>query len=556
MITEIHFKNGSSKGKAALVLPNNPAVTIFVGPNNSGKSQALREITAFCNAGQKNQANVILEKLVFQESGMEWAQEEFKKQKQTPVLGDNIPESESIILVGKGRTTVNNAEFLQSLAAPNQSEHRSNLFAQWYLRGLTLSLDGPSRIGLVNAQKRGDLKNPEHPFAILLTNDTKRENLRKVIREGIGLNIAIDASEGDFLKLRFGKDVPPDERSLKDDTLQYMREAQPVQNLSDGVKAYTGILLQLYSGESKVIVIDEPEAFLHPSLAQKLGKEIAKSATEEGKRVFVSTHSPQFVMGAILSGAKVNIVRLTYESEVATARLLPSEDLNILMNDPLLRSVGVLSGLFYNHVIVGEANADRAFYQEINERLLAAGDNRGISHTLFLNADNKQTIPRILAPLRKLGIPAAGIADIDIVKDGGSEWTKYLEACCVPPSDHQPWGTRRASMLKALENKDIDFKMRGGIELLSGSEKEAAENLLDDLDRYGLFVVRSGEVENWLSGLNIPRTKNTWLRSIFERMGADPALPNYAKPSAGDVWDFVGKIGGWLSNPERKGIPF
>jgi hypothetical protein len=37
------------------------------------------------------------------------------------------------------------------------------------------------------------------------------------------------------------------------------------------------------------------------------------------------------------------------------------------MRNPLLRSTGVLSGLFYEFVIVTEADADRAFYQEIND---------------------------------------------------------------------------------------------------------------------------------------------------------------------------------------------
>jgi hypothetical protein len=37
----------------------------------------------------------------------------------------------------------------------------------------------------------------------------------------------------------------------------------------------------------------------------------------------------------------------------------------------MLRSVGVLSGLFFQNVIVTEADADRAFYQEVNDRLIA-----------------------------------------------------------------------------------------------------------------------------------------------------------------------------------------
>jgi hypothetical protein len=265
-----------------------------------------------------------------------------------------------------------------------------------------------------------------------------------------------------------------------------MRAARGIDAVSDGVKAYTGILVQLYAGDPKVITIDEPEAFLHPSLAQRLGKEIAKGTAAEGKHVFIATHSPQFVMGAILSGATV--VRLTYENGVGTARLLSSADLTKLMQDPLLRSVGVLEGLFYNYVIVREADADRAFYQEINERLLAANDPRGIPHALFLNANGKDTIPKIIEPLRKLGIPTAGIADIDIVKKGGQEWTRHLAACNVPPSEHQPSGTRRANTLDALTNKNVKFKSHGGVGLLSGSEREAADNLFDDLDRYGLFI--------------------------------------------------------------------
>ncbi len=168
---------------------------------------------------------------------------------------------------------------------------------------------------------------------------------------------------------------------------------------------------------------------MHPSLARMLGKELASAALTESKYVFVATHSAEFVMGAILSGADVNIIRLTYDNnnDVATARLLPSEELKQLMNDPMLRSVGVLSGLFFQNVIVTEGDSDRAFYQEINERLTAEGDSRAIPHALFLNAGNHQTIPSIITPLRKLGIPAAAIYDLDVIKLGKQEWKKNLE---------------------------------------------------------------------------------------------------------------------------------
>lgn len=58
-----------------------------------------------------------------------------------------------------------------------------------------------------------------------------------------------------------------------------------------------------------------------------------------------------------------------------------------------------------------------------------------------------------------------------------------------------------------------------------------------------------------MQNLEIGRGKNTWLTSIFEKMGDDPNDESYVKPSEGDVWDFIGNIKHWLVNPERKGIP-
>lgn len=102
----------------------------------------------------------------------------------------------------------------------------------------------------------------------------------------------------------------------------------------------------------------------------QLAQEVARAALSADKRIFASTHSPQFVMGCIQSGAPVNIIRLTYRGGVATARILPSDEILELMRHPLLRSTGLLSGLFYEFVVVTESDADRAFYQEVNERLL------------------------------------------------------------------------------------------------------------------------------------------------------------------------------------------
>jgi hypothetical protein len=97
-------------------------------------------------------------------------------------------------------------------------------------------------------------------------------------------------------------------------------------------------------------------------------------------------------------------------------------------------------------VVVTESDADRAYYEEINERLLRLKPDWGIPNCLFINAQNKQTIQTIVKPLRELGIPAAGIVDIDVIKDGGSVWTGLLASAFVPTLSHQGLANTRAAV--------------------------------------------------------------------------------------------------------------
>ncbi len=215
-----------------------------------------------------------------------------------------------------------------------------------------------------------------------------------------------------------------------------------------------------------------------------------------------------------------------------------------------------MNGLFYEYVIVTEADSDRAFYQEINERLLTYKPNEGIPNCLILNAQNKQTIHEIIRPLRELGIPCAAIVDIDIIKDGGNTWSNLLSSSFMPPVTIMSTATLRALIKKKFDDKGINFKKEGGIEILDKPDKESCINLFDQLNEYGIFPVRNGELESWLHYLgNISLHGSLWLIEMFEKLGDNPSSANYVKPSEGDVWEFIFNIKKWFFNPERKGIP-
>ena len=568
MITKLLLKIGSSIDSPPITIPIPPSVTIFIGPNNSGKSLVLREIRNFCRNGQSGPHNHILDALEFAPVDESTAQAELKSMSRLPSSGEVIPEQHIAIKQTRtNQTVIYTPNYVASRLNPN-GEHRGT-FTNYFLGDRTLDLDGKRRISLLDPTPRGDLGDPRTPLASILMNDPGRQSWQDKIYDALGIYPGINALIGDQLSVRFGETRPAGERALEQPIVEWMQHAALLENVSDGVKSYAGILLELDAGSPEVIIVDEPEAFLHPSLAGRLGRELANAAVEKKKHVFAATHSAHFLMGAIESGATINIVRLTRRGKIATARVLDSATLLAMKNDPLLRSVGVLDGLFFEHVIVTEADADRAFYAEINHRLGAMDDPRHIPHSLFLNARGKDTVQRIIDPLRRIGIPSVAVVDLDLVKSKGEVFTRHLQAARCPALLHQAFHDTKTKILNALEATTPDgedkkkyFKIAGGVDLLKGDDKVAANQFFDQLAICGYFVVRQGEVEHWLRPQlpNIIRNKDktgdeSWQANIFEAMGSDPKSDTYITPTPGDVWEFIGELRKWLQNPERRGIP-
>lgn len=555
MISNFELKFGRVPGAPAEKVAATP-VTVFVGPNNSGKSRVLREIEHYCRTGIKDRTAVILENLEFTGMSVQSCEQQLARLIQSPNPGEAQAVGHVFLGSRYGRVQVPEAQLKHVMQSPPQN---TSQFCQWYLTHNTLILDGRNRINLVNEQAAGDLqRSPQTSFQVLFRDDVKRKEVRRMVLDAFGTHFVLDPTNLGTLRIRLSARSPhtdAEERGIHAEAVAFHAASQLIDQASDGVKAFTGIITELMAGDPHIILIDEPEAFLHPALASKLGNEVARAALAEDKRVLVSTHSPTFVMGCIQSGAPVNIVRLTYRAGVPTARVLPSEEILGLMRHPLLRSTGVLSGLFYEFIVVTESDADRAFYQEINERLLQFKPEWGIPNCLFINAQNKQTIHTIIRPLRKLGIPAVGIVDIDVLKEGGAAWTSLLGGANVPDILLSSMSTLRASVKLAMDSTRKDMKRDGGVEILQGPELESAKNLLQQLADYGILVVPGGELESWLRHLGVGKHGPSWLIGMFEKMGEDPTLASYVKPSNVDIWSFMQKINSWLMDPTRKGIP-
>ena len=596
MIKKLKLKFGSNREvQNALKIPLSP-ITICVGPNNSGKSQLLRDIDSLWSRDRQRKS-VILDEVTFEGLNRQRVEAEIKSLKDADVPAGHRKAPDGFVLVENIKNiwdTIDESKFKEILSNPNSNKIQ---FALYYLRPRLLKLDAINRNKHVKGEEVSSEEKPINDLSALYYEDRRRAKVRRLLRRAFDDRwfILDRDSNPKKIEIRFSEKEPKNniERCSNKPALDFKKQAVPISELGDGIKAYTSILISLTVEEPQIVIIDEPEAYLHPSLSYKLGDFMATHYRKSSNRLFASTHSSDFLMGCIQSGAATNILRLTYANRVPTARLLERKKVGELMRDPLLRSVGVLRALFHEYVIVTEGDTDRAFYQEINARLEREKKPRSIPNCLFLNGNGKQTIHRIVKLLREMGIPAAGIYDIDLLYDIGKDWECPLMAAGINGKNRKKLlddlsrkkneineeikieklerhiqmnkvkgHARRNEINKALKMKEKrDGKViikHLSIDVLrdekEGSElKGKFEKLMKELGEYGIFVAR-GEVECWLPKLEVGTSKRQWLADIFEKMGSNPEGPEYVKPGDDDVWKFLEGIKQWMTKNDRKGL--
>lgn len=586
MIEKLELKFGADPSADPLAFQLG-AVTVFVGPNNSGKSLLLREIEAVSELDETRgiEGEVSLEDLVI----VNWVEPQIPPEEATrellqsrqypsePELDEYFgPVRQGYTRIGKplfessrGRPSVQlKPVVLDDLLSQLMSAHedvsqlkqdaelRAAVFGS-FISLFTVRLDGSVRLGLLNEREAGPRKRRAYNhLQALYQDDDARNRLRSITHGAFGRYFTIDPTGMRMLRVCMPTEEPPTgiEESLDQEAQEFFGKATDLADLSDGVKAFTGLAAAVLSLDYRIMLIDEPEAFLHPVLARKLGRHLTEIASDRQGRVLAATHSPDFLMGCVESG-EVSVVRLTYRddgvSERATARRLPSSALKQMMTDPLLRSTGMLSGLFHEGVVVGEADTDRSVYQEVNQRLWEH-DQTGAENTLFVNAHEKSSVRKIVQPLREMGIPAAAIVDLDIID--GKGFNDLLIAAGVPDELRSSWNDLRSKIDAKFAELSLVAK-KDGIQALPDEQKQGAEVLVSNAAAYGVFIVPVGELERWLPQLHDREDrpgKKGWTPWLFGLMNDEPELFGVEDD---DIWGFMRRVGKWISNPERKGIP-
>ena len=535
-------------------------ITILVGPNNSGKSRTLVEIEALCSGSDIAELNVVRDIHLSRPDTAEDILDAVKIFERPPNPGESVGANGIFLFRPGVRAGENDINFqidrnsygiwlshLNSDSEKQLRRHSTSLF--------TARLDGRTRFQLVDAKSTGDLDaTPKNHLWNLFVDDKKRNIIRDFTREAFGKFFVIDPTGMSNFKIRLS-DRPPDdtneEQSLDQRARLFHSSATPITEMGDGIQTSVGLLSAVVSLPAKILLVDEPEAFLHPALARRLGKFLCNNIRQRDASLVVSTHSSEFMLGCVQASPNLRIVRLSYDKGIATARSIEPDRVRSLMLDPLLRSAHAMRAMFHRGVVVCEADADRAFYEEVNSRLNAVEE--GIEDSFFMNAQNWQTIPRIVVPLREVGVAAAAIFDFDVLmdRDFAPIWA------LVPASEHEliDMQTSRNMLKAAMEMAGRKRCKAEGLSCLDSATSETARRLLAQFARYGVLFVPVGELERWMPGiLGKAASKSNWLMEIFMAMGSDPSDPAYLTAGTGGVWDFIRLAKVWIDDPSRPGF--
>ncbi len=553
------------------------SLNLIIGPNNSGKSSLLADLQSLKDTG------VLLGSHDPERLTEEQIQQYMDSKKNYEVPAPN-----------GGRWKKESWEDAQVMIKSHfDYTSKALLVEKW--KGSTTILDGKTRLSIVDDQPYRGIGSdqPRNIFETLRRDRSLKAKLQFYLGAVLpGKFFALWNPEQTKLRAYICDKEPINDIEYFDspEAKKFFEEnARPLSYYSDGIKAYLGILVNVIAGGKAHFLIDEPEAFLHPNLCFKLGQTLAQISREGENLCFCATHSPYFLKGCLShKPAEVSVTRLEYESGESRAKTLETEDIMSVIHDPLLNNIGVTEGLFHSRVVVTEGDSDRAFYTEINNRLITFNQG-GVRDCLFINAQNKQTIAKVMTLFRKVSIPCAAVSDIDTFKDGGTNFSNILSSLSVPSGTSDALLLLRERVDKSLKaaaleadleeityenlanelnkardaekdpreflssirgkTKPPDYKRLGGLKLLSGTELKDAQNLAGQLDDAGWFILRDGEVEHWLLSLNVGVSKQGWLLRIFEAMGADPDDESYIKPTEdlGDVWAFINRIAEWFS---------
>lgn len=512
-------------------------VVLFVGPNNAGKSQALRDLA---NMGPRRGPGVVIREV---DAGYMGTSEELAETfQQDGAIVISSARGDQVDLGRSARQAL--ASVLQMWSAGNQA------FVWGYFIQLA---DTESRLLASKPTPALNLyeRDPTTPIQRLYMLPAIENRLDSICREAFGMGLVLDRwAGGSEWALRVGEIRSPTSPRPDQEFLDALSDLPLLYQQGDGVRSMIGLLVTLLTGHQTISLIDEPEAFLHPPQARFLARILSEDAAATERMVILGTHSSEIVHGVLEGDAPTTVVRIVRDGNVNRASVLANEAVRRLWSDPLLRYSNLLEGLFTDAVIVCESEADCKFFASIRD---TCEHEDGISRrpdVLFTSCGGKHRMSVGVEALRAASVPVAVIGDFDVLNDWSVVERLILAAGGLPEQLKPHWQILNAALqassrtpsvagIKEAVSSALDQvtevsakslrPVRDALKLETGWDRvkntglagvpkgepyKATVHLLEGLESLRIFLIPVGEMEDFFP--QIEHHGSTWVSAVLE----------------------------------------
>jgi energy-coupling factor transporter ATP-binding protein EcfA2 len=534
--------------------------TVAIGPNNGGKSRFLREIASAIAEHQKPRISV---REVQKSYPIGHAQlvEHFAKLIKVDSNGTLVCDT-ALPYLTPAQVRLQKPVLAAAKESPTiQSENLFRAVGSHFVAHLKTE----NRLLLVSRKinRQEGYEGFQSPMEAAFNADADTEEwINDRVRSAFGVELILDRAQFARIEYKIWKSEPlPEDKAKRKLAID---ELETLDDQGDGIRSFCGTIVTVATMQRPIILVDEPEAFLHPPQAFLMGRALAELRAR-GNQIIIATHSSDVLRGILSVTTEATVIRFSKEESSFTSKILDSGKLQDINADPVLSSTRVLDGLFYSGVIIVESDGDVVLYRAVLDQI----DNSASIH--FVNSYAKQFSSKLATPFHSMGVPCAIVVDFDALRIGeefkrlyvdlGGDWSKIqtdysaLRQLIEKESDSQQeianilalvaeiqseigkqgnfdqqltWANNRLKSTKEA-GTPWDKLKEMGMAGLSTAAQEFFQRINAETTKHGLFIVPAGERESWLTP-DVPyskRNKRAWTEQALEYLAAKPLVDTH-----------------------------
>lgn len=414
-IQTVAFKNGTK-------IDMKPgSILVAVGPNNAGKSKFLKQL--YSRLYGRTVAEQTVDDGLISSIRICWG-------------GGSDDLASDLISVAEKKWTQSDRYFKPSLSSEHERYH--DLYSEEDLRAFAYNQE---RLGpFVGAFARWDephsritesekqvLSNSSGTVVTLVRNDSELEEVSSLFEQIFDQRLSVyDLRDGKAgFVLGDGPQNPSTStRGLDPKTREFMLRAPKLWLQGSGMRNVFGLLSRIEADDRNIVIMDEPEAFLHPHQSWKLGLILGTVCREKKKQLICATHDRHFLTGlAQGAGEKLQICRFStneYEAgRTFDVQIVPDHFWRDIRDQSRVRFSQVLDSFFFDEVVLVEGEEDALFYQEALTHYFETNQvpesERG--ERLFLPTGGNSEFAPMARLVKSLGPKVVAIGDIDLIAD-------------------------------------------------------------------------------------------------------------------------------------------